>query len=155
MSLTVSVATFAQSTMKDDIDIIQSVYGKSKTEVVKGIMNLSDVQISVFSKIYDEYEAERKALGRKKIQLINDYATNYATLTDVNADQIVKEGLKNNLDYDKLYSKYYGKLKKGIGALNAAKFIQVEVYLQTEIRNSIQNSIPFIGEIELAKPTPN
>jgi hypothetical protein len=146
-----SATTFAQSTMKDDIDVVQSVYGKSKSELVTQYMALSGAQATEFTKVYDAYEVERKKLGQEKIQLINQYATDYATLTDVKADVIAKGVLKNNAGYDKLYSAYYEKAKKAVGAINATKFIQLEIYLQTEIRSSIQNAIPFVGEMEMAK----
>lgn len=146
-----SATTFAQSTLKDDIDVVQSVYGKSKSELVSQYMALSGVQATDFTKIYDAYELERKKLGEEKIHLINQYATDYATLTDAKADVIAKGVLKNNTAYDKLYSTYYEKVKKAIGATNATKFIQLEIYLQTEIRSSLQNAIPFVGELELSK----
>lgn len=149
--LAVSSTAFAQSTMKDDVDIVQSVYGKSKAELVNQYMALTGTQATDFAKVYEAYEVERKKLGQEKIQLINQYATDYGTLTDANADAISKGVLKNNLAYDKLYSSYYEKAKKAVGALNAAKFIQLEVYLQTEIRSSLQNAIPFIGEIDMTK----
>lgn len=146
-----SSATFAQSTLKDDIDVVQSVYGKSKSELVNQYMGLSGTQATDFAKIYDAYETERKKLGEEKINLINLYATDYAVLTDEKADVIAKGILKNNAAYDKLYSSYYGKLKKVIGGTNAAKFIQLEIYLQTEIRSTLQNAIPFVGELEMTK----
>ncbi|MNE99252.1 hypothetical protein D3C80_1979000 [compost metagenome] len=80
--------------------------------------------------------------------LINQYATDYETLTNEKADVLAKGTLKNNAAYEKLYSTYYSKAKKVIGAMNAMKFIQLEIYLQTEIRSSIQNAIPFVGELE-------
>jgi 1-aminocyclopropane-1-carboxylate deaminase/D-cysteine desulfhydrase-like pyridoxal-dependent ACC family enzyme len=146
-----SATTFAQSTLNDDIDVVQSVYGKSKSELVSQYMALSGEQAATFTKIYDAYEVERKKLGEEKIHLINQYATDYAVLTDEKADAISKGALKNNLAYDKLYSTYYDKVKKAIGATNATKFIQLEIYLQTEIRSSLQNAIPFVGELELSK----
>ncbi|MFH6999471.1 hypothetical protein ACHRVZ_16195 [Flavobacterium sp. FlaQc-57] len=152
--LVVAVASFssyAQSSFKEDIEVVQSIYGKSKSDLVKEYMNLSDTQATAFTKVYDNYEAERKALGQTKFQLINDYAANYATLTDAKADELAKGALKNNLSYEKLYSKTYNQAKKAIGAINAAKFIQLEVYLQTTIRDEIQNSIPFIGELDKTK----
>lgn len=146
-----SFSSYAQSSYKEDVDVLQSVYGKSKSDLVKEYMNLSDTQSAAFTKVYDNYETERKALGQTKFQLINDYATNYATLTDAKADELAKATLKNNAGYEKLYSKTYGQAKKAVGAINAAKFIQLEVYLQTTIRNEIQNSIPFIGELDKTK----
>jgi 1-aminocyclopropane-1-carboxylate deaminase/D-cysteine desulfhydrase-like pyridoxal-dependent ACC family enzyme len=151
LAVAFSATTFAQSTLKDDIDVVQSVYGKSKAELVTQYMALAGTQATDFTKIYDAYELERKKLGEEKIHIINQYATDYAALTDEKADAITKVALKNNLAYDKLYSTYYDKAKKAIGAINATKFIQLEIYLQTEIRSSLQNAIPFVGEIEMTK----
>lgn len=151
LTVAFSVTAFAQSTLKDDIDIVQSLYGKSKSELVTQYMALTGTQAADFTKVYDAYELERKKLGQEKIQLINQYANDYAVLTDAKADAIAKGILKNNTAYDKLYASYYEKAKKAIGALNATKFIQLEVYLQTEIRSSLQNAIPFVGEIDMSK----
>ncbi len=144
-------SSYAQSSFKEDVDVLQSVYGKSKADLVKQYMNLSDAQSAAFTKVYDNYETERKNLGQAKFQLINDYAQNYATLTDAKADELAKGTLKNHLAYEKLYSKTYGQVKKAVGAINAAKFIQLEVYLQTIIRAEILESIPFIGELDKSK----
>lgn len=146
-----SFSSYAQSSYKEDVELVQSIYGKSKSDLVRQYMNLSDTQSAAFTKVYDNYETERKGLGQTKLQLINSYAESYATLTDEKADELAKGTLKNNQDYEKLYSKTYGQMKKAIGAINAAKFIQLEVYLQTVIRNEIQESIPFIGELDKAK----
>lgn len=146
-----SFSTHAQSSFKEDVEVLQSVYGKSKADLVKQYMNLSDTQAAAFTKIYDNYEVSRKELGQTKFQLINDYAANYATLTDAKADELAKATLKNHIAYEKLYEKTYNQSKKAIGAINAAKFIQLEVYLQTIIRSEILEAIPFIGELDKTK----
>lgn len=152
LSLAISTSIFAQTTMKEDVDIIQGLYGKSKKELVGSYMKLNEADAAGFWKTYDAYEVDRKELGRKKIQLINDYANNYATLTDEKADEIATASLKNNMEYEMLFMKYYKKTRKELGALNAAKFIQLEIYLQTAVRTEIQNAIPFIGEMENSMP---
>lgn len=146
-----SFSSYSQSSFKEDVDVLQSVYGKSKSDLVKEYMNLSETQSAAFTKVYDDYETQRKALGQTKFQLINDYAVNYATLTDDKANELAKGTLKNHIGYEKLYCKTYSKAKKVIGAINAAKFIQLEVYLQTIIRAEILESIPFIGELDKTK----
>jgi len=146
--LVLSATMVAQSTVKEELDIIQGKYGKSKKELVNVYMNLSGEQATAFWKTYDAYEVERKLLGQEKVRLIDDYATNYDKMTDEKANEIAKGSLKNNMDFEKLLSKYYDKAKKDVGAINAAKFIQIEVSLQTAIRSEIQNIIPLIGELE-------
>ncbi|ESU27621.1 hypothetical protein FLJC2902T_19450 [Flavobacterium limnosediminis JC2902] len=146
-----SSVTYAQSTAKEDVEVIQGMYGKSKKELVNSYMEVNEAQADAFWKMYDAYEEERKALGKKRIALINDYITNYEKLSNEKADQLVKATLKNNMEYGKLYSKYYEKMKKVIGAVNAAKFIQLEHGLQTAILSETQNAIPFIGDIDRTK----
>lgn len=146
--LSYSATLFSQSAAKDDVAIVQSLYGKSKTEMVDLFMALTESQKAAFQPIYDDYESARKALGREKFDLIYQYAENYGTFTDEKADQIASQVLKNNLDLEKLYSKTYKKAKKVIGAKNAAKFLQLEIYFQTMVRSEVQDAIPFIDELE-------
>lgn len=146
-----SSVTIAQNTAKEDVEIIQAKYGKSKKELVSKYMEVKEPQAADFWKIYDAYEQERKALGKKRIELISDYINNYESLSNEKADQLLKATLKNNEAYEKLYSKYYEKMKKAVGAIDAAKFIQLEYGLQTAILAETQSAIPFIGDIERSK----
>ena len=50
--------------------------------------------------------------------------------------------------FETLLSKYYETAKKSVGALNASKFIQMEVYMQTAVRSELQEALPFIGELQ-------
>lgn len=136
------------SQTKDEITTIQSLYGQSKGDIIKQALHLAEPQSGTFDKIYADYETERAALGIKKLQIIENYGLNYEQLTDEKADELAKDALKNNLDFEKLYAKTYNKAKKAIGAKQAAKFIQLEVYFQTVIRAELQDAIPFIDELD-------
>jgi hypothetical protein len=146
-----TTGVFAQSGSKEDLDVIQGLYGKSKKELAAAYMEIPDAQSTGFWKVYDEFEAERKALGKVKVDIINEYATNYASLSNESADKIAKESLKNSADYQKLMAKYYSKYKKAVGALTAAKIIQFENYMYVTVLSEIQNSIPFIGEMDATR----
>ena len=150
-AVAISSVSFAQSGTQEDVDLIQSLYGKSKQELVQEYMALQGTQAKAFEKVYNAYEAERKALGRQRLKLIQDYANNFDTLKGPKADQIVRATIKNNIAYENLYLKYFVQSKNAIGALNAAKFIQLENALQTAVKAEIQNAIPFIGEIDRTK----
>src|SRR5688500_20206939 len=77
-----SASLFAQSN-KEDIDLIQSIFGKEKKELVQLYMTIPEAQASKFWALYDLYEDERKKLGRERIKLIEDYATNYEKLDKI------------------------------------------------------------------------
>lgn len=89
----------------------------------------------------------KKILKSFKVFMANR-RNNWPNLTDESADKIAKAALENNLDYQKLFSKYYDKYKKTVGAITAAKIIQFENYMQTTVQAELQDAIPFVGEIE-------
>lgn len=151
IAIVASFSSYAQSSFKEDIEVLQCIYGKSKSDLVKEYMNLSDSHAVAFAKVYECYEADRKVLGRTKFKLISEYVTNYATLTGRKANELAKATLINHIGYEKLYTRTYTQTKKVIGAINAAKFIQLEVYLQSTIKAEIQKSIPFIDELHQTK----
>ena len=151
LALAVSTASFAQSGLKEDIDVVQSLWGKDKKDMVSSYMKLAEPQASEFWKVYDNYEKERKTLGRKRLEILNDYLNNYDKLSEEKADDIAEATLKNNVSFEKLYQSYYSKTKKVIGNVNAAKFIQFEMGLATYIKAEQQSQTPFLGELDKSK----
>jgi len=136
----------------DDVNLIQSIYGKDKRELMEAYMHFKDsATAKSFWKLYDSYETERKKLGRDFISILQDYAHNYETLDDKKADQLVTRASANNLAYENLYSSYYSKMKPVVGALNASQFFQLEGYLRSVVKTSVLDEIPFIGEIDRTK----
>lgn len=146
-ALFLSLTGFAQSN-KEDVDLIQSIYGKEKKSIVAEFIQLEGAQKDAFWKLYDQYETERKELGRERIQVLEKYANSYATLDDATTDQLMKQMIDLGLKNDKLQKTYYEKIKKAVGSKPAAQFLQLESYLLSVIRASIFESIPFIGELK-------
>lgn len=69
-------------------------------------------------------------------------------LTPALADKLATSVLTNNVNLDKLNLEYYGKMKTAIGAVKAAKYLQLETYLQTAWRSILQENLPLIGELD-------
>ncbi|HEV8515597.1 MAG TPA: hypothetical protein VGQ59_20075 [Cyclobacteriaceae bacterium] len=146
-SLFVSVLALAQSN-KEDVEIIQSVLGKEKKALVTEFLKLeAGPKTDAFWKLYDQYETERKALGKQRIALLEKYASSYGSTDDAQTDQLIKEIQSLQGKTDKLIIKYYGKIKKESSVKTAAQFYQLEAYFLSVIRATILNSIPFIGEL--------
>ncbi|MCU0382356.1 MAG: hypothetical protein MUE58_14310 [Chitinophagaceae bacterium] len=146
----ISSFVFAQSN-KEDIDIIQSMFGKQKKELVQAYMTIPEDKKAGFWTLYDQYENERKALGRERIALIEAYAKDYASLDDKKASDLMNRKMKWLGDYAKFQKKYYDLVAKQIGGLQASKFMQLEDYLENNIRLYIQDQIPFIDELDKTK----
>ena len=67
------------------------------------------------------------------------------------ADKLVKSSFDNTISLDKLNADYYDKIKKAVGAINSAKYMQLEIYLQTMWKAVIQSNIPLVGAVDKSK----
>lgn len=139
------------SAQNDETQIIQGMYGMQKRDIVSKSITLTAEEAPKFWAVYDGYETERKKLGSERLQIIADYASTYQTLTAEQADNLSNRVFASDMAYDKLHKTYYAKLKKEVGALKAASFFQLEGYLQSAVRFTIQDNIPFIAELERIK----
>lgn len=146
LTLLVSIGTFAQST--DEIDFVQSIWGMEKRALVEEYMDLSDQEGTTFWPAYDSYEASRKDLGKDRIAILEQYATDYESLTGEEATDLINRAIANNISIQKLMKKTYKNMSKSIDPLRVAKFVQLENYLLISIQMEIQQNIPFIGELE-------
>lgn len=133
---------------KDEVQLVQGIWGMQKRDIVIRYMNFSDSESVKFGPIYDAYMDEYKKLGADRINVIADYAQNYTHMTNEKADELTQKLLKNNAAIDKLQLKYYNKIKKDLSAMRAGQFMQLELYMQTMIRAELQSEIPLIGELE-------
>ena len=72
-------------------------------------------------------------------------------MDDKTASTLMSKKLKMNDDYSKLQKKYFDSFTKVIGARQSAKLMQLEDYIENNIRLYIQDNIPFIDELDKTK----
>jgi hypothetical protein len=148
LAISLTTFVFGQSN-KEDIDLIQSIYGKEKKAIVADFIKIEDAtKKDAFWKIYDEYEVKRKELGQRRVALLERYANSYATLDDATTSDIIDQTAVLGVQTDKLIQTYQKKIEKAAGAKPAAQFFQLEAYFLSAIRVAIFESIPFIGELK-------
>jgi len=131
-----------------ELDYIKKAYSKEKKTIVDEYMGL-DVQAGAkFWAIYGDYEAKREKLATERLKLIEEYINNADNLSEAQADKLAKAALNNTINLDKLNLDNYEKMKKAIGAVRAAKYMQLETYLQTAWRGVVQQNVPLITELD-------
>ena len=102
------LASFAYSqSAKEEVDLVQAAFGMEKKQVVADFVNPSDTQKDAFWQLYDAYETERKELGKQRIELLNQYADQYLTMTSEQADAWTKKVIVLQKKTDNLIGTYY------------------------------------------------
>jgi hypothetical protein len=137
-------AAQAQSTYDDQQQLIAQVQA-DKRAVVLQAMALDDAQMTAFTPLYDAYQADRKQLMERGIDLLNAYSSNYDSMTDDAAKGLLKDWLKLQKDEDVLTEKYVKKFDKVLPTTKVLRFVQVENKLNTMLK------LPGIQAIPLAK----
>ena len=131
-----------------ELDYIKKAYSQDKKAIVEQYMGLDVQQSAKFWPVYGAYETRREKLAQERVKLIEKYVNSIDSLSPATADKLANAVLTNNVNLDRLNLEYYGKMKAAIGAVRAAKYIQLETYLQTAWRGFVQENIPLIGELD-------
>jgi hypothetical protein len=127
-----------------DIALLRSDVQAQRTDVVAHTMQLNDADAKNFWPLYREYVNKEQAIGDQRVSLIKDYANQYDTMNDTQADGLVDRMLKFEKARTALRADYYPKFKKAIGAKQAAKFLQVDHSLNLLVDLQIASAVPII-----------
>ncbi len=144
-ALIIAVVTYSQ-TNKEEVDLFQAAFGMEKKAVVANFVKPDEAQKDAFWSLYDEYEIARKENGKRRLELLEQYAKTYKNMSPEAADLWTKEVIKLQTATDKLIATYYNKIKKATNAVVATQFYQIEGYIITAVRMKILEGIPFVGE---------
>lgn len=130
----------AQSNV-DELQLMQSLYGMEKRDIVNEFVELSDNERETFWNLYDEYESKRKDLGKRRFELINKYVDDFGQVSAVDADNFMKEAIQLRIKSDNLRDSYYKKIKSRTDPVVAMQFYQIESYLSDLIRIEILEEV--------------
>jgi hypothetical protein len=128
------------------IELLRSDVRQRKAEVMAEMMLLNAADAAKFWPIYKEYDAELNKLSDLRVANIEEYARTYSSITDDKADELIRKALSYRKQRSELLAKYYDRVKQQLGAITAARFIQVEDQLLLVIDLQIDSSLPIVGK---------
>ncbi len=125
----------------------------SKTKPMKKITLLLIGSLFMASGLFaqvteGDLQLVQKYFGAEKMTLVKDYLNTIANANEAKATELVDRSNANEIAFKQLQKKYYSKMAKTIGPVKAAQFYQFENYINNIINLSIQEAIPFVGELE-------
>ncbi|HEX6572722.1 MAG TPA: hypothetical protein VF055_11920 [Steroidobacteraceae bacterium] len=134
-------AATAQSTHDEQQRLIAQIQ-TDKHAIVLKTLALDDAQVAAFTPIYDQYQVERKKLFDRAADLLELYASNYESMTDAAARQVLKDWFALQDDEVALTRKYARQFGKVLPPAKVVRFVQVENKLDTLVRLKAVANIP-------------
>jgi hypothetical protein len=132
--------------IQEYIELLRSDVRQQKAEMMGAVMQLSAADAAKFWPIYSEYDAELAKVNDLRVANIQEYARTYSELTDAKADELIQNALGYEKQRSELLAKYYDRVKQALGAITAARFVQVEHQLLLIIDLQVASSLPIVGQ---------
>ena len=141
-----SASATQKQNMQAYIELMRTNVRDQKAEIMGSVMVLNAADAAKFWPIYSEYDTELSKVNDLRIANIKEYAANYSQMTDAKADELIQNAVNYRKQRAELLAKYYGRMKESLGAVEAARFAQIEDQLLLIIDLQIASSLPIVGE---------
>ena len=134
----------AQGSTDQDIELLRKDIRSQKRQMVAANMKLTDKEAEQFWPIYDQCTAELVKINDKKYSAIKQFAENYGTLTDEQAESLTKPALEVDSEVAQLRLKYVPIFRKVISGKKTALFFQIDRRLVMLIDLQLASEIPLV-----------
>ena len=134
-----------EQNLQEYIKLLRGDVRSQKSGVMSAVMQLDPDQAAKFWPIYRDYDAELSKLNDLRVANIEEYSRTYTQLTDAKADELIQNAMAYQKQRAELLAKYYDRVKQEMGAVTAARFVQVEQQLLLIIDLQILSSLPIAG----------
>lgn len=132
--------------IQEYIELLRSEVRQQKDEMMGAVMQLSVADAAKFWPIYSEYEAELAKVNDLRMANVQEYARSYTEMTDEKANELIQNEFAFEKQRTELLAKYYDRVKQSLGAVTAARFVQVEHQLLSIIDLQVDSSLPIVGQ---------
>jgi hypothetical protein len=129
-----------------ELEILVATIEANKKALVAVNLDLEDAEARAFWPVYDRYEGDLSSVNDRFVQLIEDYTTNFATMSDEKAGQIVEDFLAIERERAEVREKYLEPFSKALPWRKVARFYQIENKMQAIFRYELARSIPVIEQ---------
>src|ERR1700689_2882801 len=121
-----SVASDSQASPDDFIDLLRKDIRSQKKQIIAENMGLSDAEAQKFWPVYDLYAADLSRIYDGKLALLKDYAANYSSMTDDEAENYIRKRADVEHSIMQLRLKYIPAFRKVLSGRETALFYQLD-----------------------------
>jgi Spy/CpxP family protein refolding chaperone len=133
-----------QAGLDKDVELLRKDVRSQKKQIVAANLNLTDKEAEQFWPVYEQYTDELMKINNKKYAAIKQYAQNYDTMTDDQAQDLMKQALEVDQSVAELRLKYIPIFRKVVSGRKTAQYLQIERRLVMVIDLQLASGIPLV-----------
>jgi hypothetical protein len=115
-----------------------------KKQIIASNMILTDAEAEKFWLVYDRFATELTKMNDAKLALLKDYAQNYSTLTNQQAERYLEERAAMEESAIRLRLNYIPQFRKVLSGKATALFFQIEWRANLMIELQLASQVPLI-----------
>jgi hypothetical protein len=128
------------------IEILRDTLRTNKKAIVDVNLELSDEEARAFWPVYDRYQKDLAAVQDRLITVLEDYKTNFATMTDEKAKQLVEDYLAVEQDRAEVRRAFLGPISETLPGRKVMRFYQIENKIDAVLRYELAATIPVVPQ---------
>jgi hypothetical protein len=136
----------SQSVSEQDVKLLRQDIRSQKKQLIAANLTLTDAESTKFWPVYDQFSTEMTTLGDQKLALIKEYAQNFGSLTDAQAQSLLNRSLALDEAATQLRIKYVPIINKVLPGTKTATFFQMERRISTLIDLQVASQIPLVQD---------
>ena len=133
-----------QAPSDDDITLFRKDVRSLRKQIIAANLDLTDTEAQQFWPIFDRYTAELRKLFDRKFEVLKEYAANYDTITDEQADTYIQGRAAVEESILQLRLKYIPIFRKVLSGKTAALFTQIDWRLGLVIDLQLASQVPMV-----------
>jgi hypothetical protein len=115
-----------------------------KKQLIAANLTLADSEATKFWPVYEQYSAETEKINNARTVIIKEYSDEYGTLTDAQADGLIRRWLDTDIEQTKLRQRYVPIFRKVLLGKKAATFFQLDRRISTMIDIQLTSQLPLV-----------
>jgi hypothetical protein len=115
-----------------------------KKQLIAANLTLTDTEATKFWQVYEEYSADMGKINDTRTAIIKEYSDEYGTLTDDQADSLIRRWLETDIEQARLRQRYVPIFRKVLPGKKAATFFQLDRRISMMIDVQLTSQLPLV-----------
>ena len=113
-----------------------------KKQLIAANLTLTDTEATKFWPLYEQYSADYGKINDTRTAIIKEYSDGYGTLTDEQADGLIRRWLDTDIGAAQLRQEYVPIFRKVLPGKKAATFFQLDRRISMMIDVQLTSQLP-------------
>jgi Spy/CpxP family protein refolding chaperone len=139
-----SGAKVSDQEIEKNIELMRADLRSARKQIIAANMNLTGAQAEKFWPVYDSYTQEIMKLGDVRYALAKDYGKSYETMTDAQADDLLKRNAALDQQAAMLRQQWIPKFRKVLTGKQTALFFQLDRRINLLVDLQMASEVPLV-----------